>query len=104
MPLFDGFLGGAGQDRRAANDAEILDHAVPADQCLENDGALYLHLAGQKRIAGLHGPTHDFGGVGGDLHVLGGFGGEAGCRVGCVACWGVGDWMRRRVGLEIDSH
>ena len=36
MPLLDGFLGGAGQDRRTADDAEILDRAVPADHRLQN--------------------------------------------------------------------
>lgn len=36
MPLLDRFLGGAGQDGRAAEYAQILDQAIAADQSLQN--------------------------------------------------------------------
>src|ERR1700687_978619 len=47
MPLLHGFLRGAGQDGWAADHVQILDQAVAADQSLQNNRALHLHLTRQ---------------------------------------------------------
>src|ERR1700687_869311 len=47
MPLLHGFFCGAGQDGRAADHVQILDQAIAADQSLQDNRALHLHLTRQ---------------------------------------------------------
>jgi hypothetical protein len=54
VPLPDGILSGRGQDVRAADQAQILDDSILADQSLKNHRSLHLHLPRQQRIAGIH--------------------------------------------------
>src|SRR5580700_4058652 len=90
VPLFDGFLGGAGEDGRTAEHAKILDQAIAADERLQNSGALHFHLAGEKRIAGLHGLAEDVSGIGGNVDALSGVAGRAGGGVDGVGSDGSG--------------
>ena len=69
-PLPHRFPCGSCEDRRTADDAQILNRAIAPDECVENDLALNFHLSGQQRVIGVDRADHSLRGFRRQAHFV----------------------------------